>query len=85
MNAQLILAGILDSVKLAGMSGMLPPQVAGIALGVVDLYKSLRDQFGAPADSLTNEQLAEALQTRGFELRVANDHWLASHGYGPTS
>jgi len=85
MNANLILAGILDAVKVGGTTGMIPPQIAAIALGAVDLYKSLRDQFGAQPDALTDEQLAAELQTRGFELRVSNDHWLAAHGYGPTT
>jgi hypothetical protein len=84
VNANLILAGILDAVKVGGTAGLIPAQASAIALGAVELYQTMRDQFGAAPDSLTNEQLASELQTRGIALHVDNDHWLAQHGFGPT-
>lgn len=82
MNAELILAGILDAVKVGSTAGVIPVPLSAIAVGAVDLYKTLRDQLGAAPDSLTDAQLAEQLQTRGLALRVDNDHWLAAHGFG---
>jgi hypothetical protein len=54
-----------------------------IILGVLDLYRALRDQFGAPPDLLTDAQLAQLLIDRGLALKVDTDHWLADHGFGP--
>lgn len=77
-SAALALKSILDVVATAN------PTIAEgeqIALGAVTLYRTIRDEIGAPPDMLTDAELAAELSQRGFQLKVENDHWLASHGF----
>lgn len=65
----------------APKAAAMEPTIGAAISTALELYREIRDTNAAPADALTDAQLAQLLQDEGIAIQVEADHWLAEYGF----